>query len=87
MSRASIIDWARGLYEDLDFNGVRTWLEQNPGAKAVGYLPVYAPRELIHACGMLPVGIHGAGDQMEIIKGDAFYQSYICHLPRSVAEL
>jgi benzoyl-CoA reductase subunit C len=87
LSRASIIDWARGLYEDLDFNGVRAWLEQNPGSKAVGYLPVYVPRELIHACGMLPVGIHGAGDQMEIIKGDAFYQSYICHLPRSVVEL
>jgi benzoyl-CoA reductase subunit C len=87
LTRASIIDWARELYEDLDFDCVRAWLEQNPGAKAVGYLPVYVPRELIHACGMLPVGIHGAGDQMEIIKGDAFYQSYICHLPRSVVEL
>jgi len=87
LSRASIIDWARELYEDLDFTGVRAWLQESPDRKAVGYLPVYVPRELIHACGMLPVGIHGAGDQMEIIKGDAFYQSYICHLPRSVVEL
>jgi benzoyl-CoA reductase subunit C len=36
---------------------------------------------------MLPVGIHGGGERLEIIKGDAFYQSYICHLPRSVIEL
>lgn len=87
MSRASIIDWAQCRYDDLEFTGVRSWLEQHPGTKAVGYLPVYAPRELIHACGMLPVGIHGGGDRVEIIKGDAFYQSYICHLPRSVIEL
>ncbi len=36
---------------------------------------------------MLPVGIYGGGDQIEIIRGDAYYQSYICHLPRSVIEL
>jgi benzoyl-CoA reductase subunit C len=87
VGRETIIQAARDCYEDLEFQGVRAWLEVNPGAKAVGYLPVYAPRELIHACGMLPVGIHGGGDRVEIIKGDAFYQSYICHLPRSVVEL
>jgi benzoyl-CoA reductase subunit C len=29
----------------------------------------------------------GGGDDVEIIRGDAYYQSYICHLPRSVIEL
>ncbi len=87
MGRESIIRAAREIYDDLDFQRVRDWLSQKPGTKAVGYLPVYAPRELIHACGLLPVGIHGGGDRVEIIKGDAFYQSYICHLPRSVVEL
>ena len=48
---------------------------------------MYAPREVLHATGFLPVGIHGAGDRLEIIRGDAFYQSYICHLPRSIIEL
>ena len=33
-----------------------------PGRKAIGYMPVYVPRELIHAAGMLPVGILGGGD-------------------------
>ncbi len=65
---------------------MREWLVQHPSRHACGYLPVYAPREIIHASGMLPVGIHGAGD-IEIIRGDAYYQSYICHLPRSVVEL
>ena len=84
-SRAAIVDRALALYEDLDFGSVRDWCAK--GKKAVGYLPVYAPREIIHAVGMLPVGIHGGGDRLEIIRGDAFYQSYICHLPRSIVEL
>jgi benzoyl-CoA reductase subunit C len=50
-------------------------------------MPIYVPRELFHAQGVLPVGIVGGGDQMEIIRGDAYYQSYICHIPRSTIEL
>jgi len=84
-TRAAIVDQALALYEDLDFTSVAEWT--STGRKAVGYLPVYAPREVIHATGMLPVGVHGGGDRLEIIRGDAFYQSYICHLPRSVVEL
>lgn len=86
VNRAAIVDWAAGIYQDLDLGTVRQWLQDHPGRKAAGYLPVYAPREIIHAAGMIPVGIHGSGD-IEIIRGDAFYQSYICHLPRSVIEL
>jgi benzoyl-CoA reductase subunit C len=36
---------------------------------------------------MLPVGIFGGGDQMEVIQGDAYYQSYICRIPRSTLEM
>ena len=50
-------------------------------------MPVYVPREMIHAAGMLPVGIIGGGDQLEVIHGDAYYQSYICRIPRSTIEL
>ncbi len=73
------------LYEDLRLDFVRAWKEEAPGRKAIGYMPIYVPRELIHAAGMLPVGLMG-GD-MEIIRGDAYYQSYICHIPRSTVEL
>jgi benzoyl-CoA reductase subunit C len=36
---------------------------------------------------MLPVGVVGGGDRMEIIRGDAYFQSYICRIPRSTIEL
>ena len=87
MTRREIVDWAAEVADDLDFGAARAWLAEDPVRKAAGYLPVYAPREVIAACGMLPVGVHGGGDRLEIIRGDAFYQSYICHLPRSVVEL
>jgi benzoyl-CoA reductase subunit C len=85
--RATLVDWARAAAEDFEFTAAREWIGERPGRKAAGYLPVYAPREVIRASGLLPVGVHGAGEQVEIIRGDAFYQSYICHLPRSVIEL
>ena len=85
--RAELVDWARAAAEDFEFTAAREWIGRRSGRKAAGYLPVYAPREVIRASGLLPVGVHGAGEQVEIIRGDAFYQSYICHLPRSVVEL
>ena len=75
------------LFEDLRFNAVKEWKAAQPGRKAIGYMPVYVPREIIHAAGMLPVGILGGGDQLEVIQGDAYYQSYICRIPRSTIEL
>lgn len=87
MNRSDIIDWATEIYEDIGLSCVGRFLEETPGRKAAGMLPVYVPREVVHAAGMLPVAIWGGGDRLEIIKGDAFYQSYICHLPRSVIEL
>lgn len=86
MSVDDIINRCEDLYNDLDLNYVKDWKESHR-SKAIGYLPVYVPREIIHAHGMLPVGIMGGGDNLEIIRGDAYFQSYICHLPRSVIEL
>jgi benzoyl-CoA reductase subunit C len=85
--RAAVVDWASAVAEDLEFGAARGWISERPGRKAAGYLPVYAPREAIRASGLLPVGVHGASDRLEIVRGDAFYQSYVCHLPRSVIEL
>ena len=82
-----IVDRCTELFEDLDFKSVKEWKAAVPGRKAIGYMPVYVPRELIHAAGMLPVGILGGGDSLEVIQGDAYYQSYICRIPRSTIEL
>jgi benzoyl-CoA reductase subunit C len=82
-----LIERCEALFEDLHFNAVQSWKAAVPGRKAIGYMPVYVPRELIHAAGMLPVGILGGGDALEVIQGDAYYQSYICRIPRSTIEL
>ena len=87
MSTADIIKRCEALYEDLHFNAAREWKAADPSRKVIGYMPVYVPEELIHAAGMLPLGIMGGGDQMEVIHGDAYYQSYICRIPRSTIEL
>ncbi|HEX7418239.1 MAG TPA: benzoyl-CoA reductase subunit C [Thermoanaerobaculia bacterium] len=82
-----VLERARALADDLELAEVRRWKGQQPGRKAVGHMPTYVPRELIHAAGMLPVGVVGGGDRLEIIRGDAYFQSYICRIPRSTIEL
>jgi len=86
MTVTKIIERCEALYNDLDLAGVKEWKREH-GAKAIGFMPIYVPREVIRAAGMLPVGIMGGGDNIEIIRGDAYYQSYICHIPRSTIEL
>jgi benzoyl-CoA reductase subunit C len=77
---------AAALYRDYRLGPVREWKRESGGI-AIGYMPIYVPRELLHAQGALPVGLMGGGDDLEIIRGDAYYQSYICHIPRSTIEL
>ena len=86
MSVKQIIKKCEELYYDINLSYVKDWKEKH-NSKAIGFMPVYVPRELIHASKMLPVGIMGVGDVLEIIKGDAYFQSYICHIPRSTIEL
>ncbi len=52
--------------------------------KAVGWLPVYAPEELIHAAGMLPVGLWGG--QVTVQKADSYMQSFGCSIVRAILE-
>ena len=84
---SQIVSRCEDLYDDLSFTAARDWKEAEPGRKVIGYMPIYVPRELIHAAGMLPLGIMGGGDNLEVIHGDAYYQSYICRIPRSTIEL
>jgi benzoyl-CoA reductase subunit C len=81
-----LVGRAEALIRDNSLPSVRRW-KASTGGKAIGYMPVYVPREVFHAQGVLPVGVFGGGEDLEIIRGDAFYQSYICHIPRSAIEL
>src|SRR3972149_6066635 len=87
MNVKEIVARCEALFEDLHFTAAQQWRAALPGRKAIGYMPVYVPHEIIHAAGFLPVGIFGGGDQIEVIQGDAYYQSYICRIPRSTVEL
>jgi benzoyl-CoA reductase subunit C len=87
MGTQEIIARCQEIFDDLDFTAARKWKAAKPGRKVIGFLPVYVPREIVHAGGALPLGIMGGGDQMEVIHGDAYYQSYICRIPRSTIEL
>lgn len=72
---------------DLNFTKAKKWKAADKSRTLVGFLPIYFPREIIHAVNGLAVGLMGVGDRKQIIKGDAYYQSYICHLPRGIIEM
>ncbi|HSL22062.1 MAG TPA: benzoyl-CoA reductase subunit C [Vicinamibacterales bacterium] len=82
-----VLERARALVEDRTLAHVRDWKRAHPGALAIGHMPIYVPRPLFEAIGCLPVAIFGGGDDLEIIRGDSYFQSYICHIPRSTIEL
>ena len=63
------------------------WKKDHPGAKMVGCYPVYTPVEIIHAAGMLPVGVIGAGNRLEIAHADSRFQSFVCSIVKSTLEL
>lgn len=83
---AKTIDCEELIY-DLSFSTVRDWKRRHSGARAIAYFPVYAPVELIHACGMLPVGLNGAGDRLDIQHADARFGSFICSIVKTTLEL
>lgn len=83
---AALVGRADAIYRDYSLTTVRDW-KARTGGIAVGFMPIYVPCEILDAQGVLPVALMGARDDLEIIKGDAYYQSYICHIPRSTIEL
>jgi len=84
---AQIVAQCQEIFDDLEFTDARRWKEAGAGRRVVAYMPIYVPCEIIHAAGMLPLGILGGGENLEVIHGDAYYQSYICRIPRSTLEL
>lgn len=61
--------------------------EQHPQIGGFAVFPVYAPLEIIHAAGLMPVGLFGAGNQVEISHADSRFQSFICSIAKSTLEL
>lgn len=77
----------REILEDSPLNQPAEWKAKHPGSKVVGCYPVYTPVEIIHAAGMLPVGIIGGGNRLEIAYADSRFQSFVCSIVKSTLEL
>ena len=84
-SLAAILQLAREVVVDPSFPTVRAW--SRGGGKAVGCFPVYTPQELVHSLGLLPVSMHGAGENLEISHADAALGSFLCSISKSTLEL
>jgi len=82
-----LISQYRDLLEDSLLDRAAQWKESHPGSKVVGCYPVYTPVEIIHAGGMLPVGILGGGNRLEIAHADSRFQSFVCSIVKSTLEL
>jgi benzoyl-CoA reductase subunit C len=73
--------------ESLEFTEASRWKHDSPGRAIVGCFPVYTPVELFHAADVLPVGLTGAGNRIEISNADARFQSFVCSIVKSTLEL
>ena len=63
------------------------WKAEHVDGRAVAAYPVWAPAELIHAAGMLPLSLLGGGASVELTHADARFQSFVCSIAKSTLEL
>lgn len=54
------------------------------GYKAIGCFPVFCPEELVHAAGMVPMGIWGGN--IEIVKAKEYFPAFACSLVQAILE-
>ncbi|OUQ77042.1 2-hydroxyacyl-CoA dehydratase family protein [Flavonifractor sp. An100] len=55
------------------------------GKKVVGCFAPYAPEELIHACGMIPMGLWGGRTELKLVK--SYLPAFACPIMQSDMEL
>ena len=55
------------------------------GRKVVLTAPVYAPEELIHAMGLVPMGAWGA--DIQLAQSKRYFPAFICSIVQSILEL
>ena len=54
------------------------------GNKAIGCFPVYTPEEIVHAAGMLPVGMWGGQTEVDLAK--QYFPAFACSIMQSCME-
>jgi benzoyl-CoA reductase subunit C len=97
----SLTSWVKALTSDMELSwvfdtlsatlkdplgSVRQWKRQNPTKKAIAFFPIYAPVEIVHAAGMLPVGMVTAPQNLEL-SGTGLDGSAVCSMVRKAREM
>jgi len=82
-----ILESCSELAEDVSYPSVKRWREEHEGGRVVGHFQVYFPEEIIHAAGMLPISLMGAGSKLEAKQADSHIGSFICSICRTSLEL
>lgn len=86
-SDQTIIQECRELVEMLPSQALAKARVKRPELHAFAVFPVYAPQEIIHAAGLMPLGMFGAGSKLETTRADSRFQSFICSIAKSTLEL
>lgn len=82
-----IIEHCTEAIESLEFSEASLWKREAAGRAIVGCFPVYTPVEIFYAADVLPVGLVGAGNRIEIAHADSRFQSFVCSIVKSTLEL
>jgi benzoyl-CoA reductase subunit C len=82
-----ILQACRALLDLLPADALAKARERHPEVEGFGVFPVYAPVEVIHAAGLMPVGLFGAGNKIELSFAEVRFQSFICSIAKSTLEL
>lgn len=87
MTVEGIVEQCRDVLDLLPGEALAKAREQHGDIGGFAVFPVYAPVEIIHAAGLMPLGLFGAGDKVEISHADSRFQSFICSIAKSTLEL
>jgi benzoyl-CoA reductase subunit C len=87
MTADQVLDHCRELVDQPLGAVAARWKERHADGRAVASYPVWAPVEVIHAAGMLPLGLLGGGTSVELTHADARFQSFVCSIAKSSLEL
>jgi len=87
VTREEIVQQSRDLLDLLPAQALAKARERHPGIGGFGVFPVYAPVEIIHAAGLMPIGLFGAGNKVELSHAESRFQSFICSIAKSTLEL
>lgn len=68
-------------------NNPKAYLDKylNDGKKIIGCFPMFVPEELVHAAGMIPVGLWGA--QTDLFLAKQYLPAFACSIMQSCLEL